>query len=252
MKKSLYLIANWKTYFSYTKALELFLDFQKQFSSLTTRHKLVICPPTSALASISSLYKRSERIYLGAQTCSPYGLGAHTGDIDAQSLQELNYAYCIIGHSERRASYGETNELVAQQTYQLLKHDIIPIVCVGETAQERSTGITKQIITDQLKAIFAKIHHRTIRELLIAYEPRWSIGSDQTPENDEIQEVFMHIHHIAQHYTIHQSLKVMYGGSVDASTINNLKNIPLLDGFLIGRASTHHTQLFQIIKNLDS
>jgi triosephosphate isomerase len=252
MKKSLYLIANWKMYFSHTKALELFLDFQQHFSSPITHHKLVICPPISTLASIPPLYNRSERICLGAQTCSAYDLGAHTGDIDAQSLQELNYAYCIVGHSERRASCSETNELVAQQTYQLLKHAIIPIVCVGETAQERSAGITKQIITDQLKAVFAKIHHITIRELLIAYEPRWAIGSDQTPENDEIQEVFTHIHDIAQHYTMHQPLKVIYGGSVDASTINHLKNIPLLDGFLIGRASTHQAQLFQIIKNLDS
>lgn len=252
MKKSFYVVANWKTYLSYRQSLELFLALQEKILSMHLCHHLIVCPPTSALAGIASIYTPSQNIHLGSQTCSAYEQGAHTGDVDAQSLKELNYAYSIVGHSERRKTYGETDEMIAQQAYQLVTHGLTPIICIGEPVRMNALADIYAILQHQLETVLTKITPLIRSKLFIAYEPAWAIGTDMLPNFSDIQEIFSFLQKMVSACISQHSCVFLYGGSVNVERLKSLKHISLVDGFLVGRASTDFTQLQELLENSDS
>jgi triosephosphate isomerase len=182
---------------------------------------------------------------LGAQDCSPFTNGAHTGDVDALSLKQLGCIYCIVGHSERRTVYKESPELVAQKVSQLQLNGITPILCIGETAEEKSNGTTMSALEAQLKPVLT-VSAATQGALMIAYEPVWAIGTGKQPSTDELNTIVTAIK--AYSATMYNKpVAVLYGGSVTADTIAQIKKVPGIDGVLIGSASTDFNSLQKIV-----
>lgn len=229
MKKLLY-IANWKTYLSHNQALAFYHNHAQALQQLTTKADLVICPSFTVLNQIKHLL---DTIALGAQNCSSFEPGAHTGDVSAESLRELGVQYCIIGHSECRKTHGETSEDIAEKMVRLLECDITPILCVSDE------------YLAELKPVLENIKTAT-GHLIVAYEPISAIGTGITANNSTIEATLNAINKEFQIQAPAVSRALVYGGSVNPESIRELKKISCLDGFLIGKASTD----FQKLKNI--
>ena len=200
-----------------------FKDYQMKLAKIETRDNLIVCP---SLINIPNYFLGNIR--LGAQNVSAFENGAHTGEVSADMLKSYQVRYCIVGHSERREFQKETLEEVKLKINQLLNNHIVPILCVGETKEEKDKNQTLKRVEEELDSALKDIDSKNI---IIAYEPIWSIGSGSIPTNAEIEEV---IDFIKKKYP---EAKVLYGGSVDETNIDELKKINVIDGFLIGGLS---------------
>lgn len=200
--------------------------YLRELSEINTNHKLILCPTFLNI----SLYKESN-ILLGAQNVSKTINGAYTGEISASQLKSYDVKYCIIGHSERRRYQKETNEEIGIKAKRLLDNDIIPILCIGETLEERDNNQTEQIIKNQLQEALSNLTEEEKNKLIIAYEPVWSIGTGIIPTNEEIITVIGYIKEILN------SNKILYGGSANEENISTLKQIETIDGYLLGGLS---------------
>jgi triosephosphate isomerase len=206
--------------------------------------KIIFCPSSPALHLFSALAQK-DSIALGAQDCSPFPNGPHTGDVDALSLKQLGCSYCIVGHSERRITYKESSELVAQKVAQLQLNQITPIICIGETAEEKERGATRTVLEAQLKPVLT-VSAGTQGPLMIAYEPVWAIGSGKQPTMNELAEIVAAIKKYSA--TIYNKpIPVLYGGSVTAENISAIKKVAGIEGVLIGSASTDFNSLQKIV-----
>jgi len=242
-------VANWKMRMHFFDAVNYCTKNYQELVSLADQYPLILCPSFVALAPLSELLKNSP-IKLGAQDCSPFIEGSHTGEVSAQSLHEVGCSYCIVGHSERRAQFNETNESVAEKTLRLLKNQITPIICIGESKLDAINERTYSVLEAQLAPIFIALqsHHKEKKNILFAYEPVWAIGTGVIPQQQYLIDICKWLHKtISQHLT-HDSFQLLYGGSVDENNVSVLKKISSIDGFLIGGASTDFLQLQKIIK----
>lgn len=237
-------VANWKMNVSYEQAQRLLIELEAAPKLYQEGTRLVICPSFLALGLFSPL-ARQKKLALGAQDCSPYSNGPHTGDVDALSLRQIGCTYCIVGHSERRRIYKETPELVAQKVAQLQLNRLTPIVCIGESTEEKDAGIALQALKKQLDPVLT-VSASTQGSLMIAYEPVWAIGSGKQPSPQELAAVVQHIK--AYSATIMSSpVSVFYGGGVTAETLPAIKKVPGIEGVLIGSASTDFQSLQKIV-----
>lgn len=249
MKQFLY-IANWKMNLSFNQEIAFIQEHKTALEKLalipTTR--IVLCPSFCSLATLAPLFKETQLAF-GAQDCSAYKLGAHTGQVSAQSLAEIGCTYCLVGHSEQRAQCHETNEHVAQKVSQLVAHAITPIICIGETHKDHKAEKTLAVLEEQLAPVLALFNHdQTIPPLSIAYEPIWAIGTGVTPSSDTLRTTYnwlrAHIQQKLGHAS--QDISLLYGGSVDEKNGHELAQKAGVDGFLIGCASLD----FQKFKNI--
>lgn len=212
-----------------------------QSENLKTKYSVVLCPTFTALEDVGQVLTESN-ILLGAQDVAAEEKGALTGEVSARELHDIGCAYCIVGHSERRANFGETDDMIHHKIQLLIQHGITPILCVGETAEERATGKTNAVVDAQL-AVLGNISTPT--PLLIAYEPRWVIGTGKPVSVAEAEEVIQHIRtqlgaNISQY-------AVLYGGAVDAASASAFLASPLIEGLLIGTASRKVDEFTAII-----
>ncbi len=198
----------------------------------------VVCPSFVQLADVHGLLARS-RIGLGAQDVCAEEPGAHTGEVSASMLADVGCRYVIVGHSERRALYGEGDELVARKFLAAGRHALVPILCVGESLAERERDATREVILRQLDAVLTAAGAAAFAAAVVAYEPVWAIGTGRTASPVQAQEVHALIRgRIAEKdATIAASLRVLYGGSVKAANAAELFAMPDVDGGLIGGAS---------------
>lgn len=240
------IIANWKMEFSHNDAMEWLVSHAQELEDALSRsqNKLVICPSYTELSFVSTF--PTVHISWGAQDCGPQEIGAYTGDVSVLSLRQLRCTYTLLGHSERRQYHGETDETVAQKFELLMRHGISPIVCVGETKEERDEGVTSRVLEKQLSLIVASMRRNNYMNICIAYEPIWSIGSQQVPRAHEISEVFRDIRRFLGRSNINPAAILLYGGNVNERTIEDL-GLSSADGFLLGRASLDHEVLKKII-----
>jgi triosephosphate isomerase len=238
-------VANWKMTVSYEQVKNLLSAHQADFETIQRPDtKVILCPSSPSLHLFSAIVER-KLVSLGAQDCSPFPNGPHTGDVDALSLKQLGCSYCIVGHSERRITYKESPELVAQKVAQLQLNQIMPIVCIGETAEEKEHGATRAVLEAQLKPILT-VSAGTQGPLLIAYEPVWAIGSGKQPTMDELAQTVAAIK--KQSAVIYNKpIPVLYGGSVTAENIGIIKKVTGIEGVLIGSASTDFNSLQKIV-----
>ena len=201
--------------------------------------KIIYCPPNTLINQMSINLSKSQ-IEVGAQNCHEnYGYGAHTGSINSLMLKNAGAKHVIIGHSEIR-NIGETNKKINLKIKSALKTGLKVIFCIGETLQEKRKKITKAVLNKQIKLGLAKIHDK--KNIIIAYEPVWSIGSGLIPNQEDVFTTSDCIKKTLKNY------KVIYGGSVNPKNISQLKSINNLDGFLVGGASQDSKKFIDIIK----
>ena len=201
---------------------------------------IVICPPATLLQSMQQLIKKhSSCLRLGGQDVSVESQGAFTGEISAKMLHEAGAQYSIIGHSERRAHFAETNEKVAIKMAQLLAANVSPIVCVGESRAARDQQQTLAVIEAQLSPIKAVLQQQALScaQIVIGYEPLWAVGSDQPASPEQAQQVHQFIRESMADVPDAEALRIIYGGSVTADNSAALLAMPDIDGALVGGAA---------------
>lgn len=229
--------ANWKM----NGNLELIDSFIPQFlSNLKSKDdtKVIFCVPSVYLSYFGEKIKNST-VLLGAQNMYHKDSGAYTGEISPLMLKEVGCKYVILGHSERREIFKETDDLIAKKVKQSLNSDITPIFCVGESKDHRENNQTISVISKQLSAIIDTLTVSELAKIIIAYEPIWAIGTGLTATSDQAEEVHAHIRQeiSKKDYNIGQQLSIMYGGSVKSANARDLFSMENIDGGLVGGAS---------------
>ncbi len=208
---------------------------------------ILLCPPATLLGGLKTAQKRAG-VAFGGQDCHIAGSGAHTGDISAAMLKDAGCKYVIVGHSERRADYGESSKLVRQKAEAAQAAGLIAIICVGETAGERKAKQTLKIVGDQVRDSLPK--GATAKNTVVAYEPVWAIGTGLTPTPDDVAAVHKYIRgRLTRRFKdAGAMMRVLYGGSVKASNANELMAIPNVDGALVGGASLTTKDFWPIVE----
>jgi triosephosphate isomerase len=245
MKKSRFFIANWKMGMPLASAQEW---CKRHVGGLTALQKgdnnLVLCPNFVALQSVIELCKPAA-INIGAQNCSQHAQGAYTGEVDAQSLKDVGVRYCIVGHSERRALFGETDEAVVNKIVALEANGIKPIICIGEDSKQYHAGHTKAVLEGQLRLVFPVL--ATLPRALIAYEPIWAIGTGDTPDINYLDDIFLWLREQVMMKAPDTIVSLIYGGSVTPDNAEELINVQQIDGLLIGGASLDFQKFEKIV-----
>lgn len=216
----------------------------------TSNVDVAVCPPSVYLHDVGAALRGSS-ICLGAQNMYYEKEGAFTGEISGAMLRDLTCRYVILGHSERRQFLGESDAIVNKKVFAALRAELTPIVCIGETLQERETGITKKVITEQLKGSLAKLSADEGKQLVIAYEPVWAIGTGKTATPEQAEEVHSQIRTLLNDFfgkTVAESIRIQYGGSVKADNAAELMSQPNIDGALVGGASLKAADFAAIVK----
>ena len=205
---------------------EEFNNYKENLKKLKTDHKLILCP---TFLNISQCNLNG--ISLGSQNVSISENGAFTGEISATQLKSYGVKYCIVGHSERREYQKETNEEIKEKIKKLFANDMIPILCIGETLEERESGKVEKKIKEELIPALEDLTEEQKKQLIIAYEPIWAIGTGIIPKNEEIKDVLTYIKQKSP------TSSLLYGGSANEKNVENLSKIDLIDGFLLGGIS---------------
>ena len=232
---------NWKMNLDYEEGLSLFSEVVNMVNDeITGQQHVIVCSPFIHLHSLVALGKSSTKVSVGAQNAHQAESGAFTGEISAKMIRSVGAEYVILGHSERRQYFGESNELLAKKVDITLKHALLPIFCIGETLQERETGIHFDVIKKQLSEGVFHLDASEFAKLVIAYEPVWAIGTCVTASSEQAQEIHVFIRNeIAAKYgqSIADSMTILYGGSCNPKNAAELFSQADIDGGLIGGAS---------------
>lgn len=210
----------------------------------------VICPPALYLQSLTELTKGTD-LHVSAQTMHEAKEGAFTGEVSPAMLQSIGVKHVVLGHSERREYYNETDETVNAKTKAAFEYGITPIVCVGETLEERENGSTVQIVSDQVTKAFQDVSAENAKVAVIAYEPIWAIGTGKTATAEDANEVCGAIRkHVETIYgaDVANAVRIQYGGSVKPSNIEELLTMEHIDGALVGGASLEAESFLQLVE----
>lgn len=205
---------------------EEYILYLEKIKDIVSRHELVVCPsmPYLSIFNISN-------IKLGSQDVSEKEGGAYTGETSALQLKSLNITYCLVGHSERRTYFNETPDIIKIKIKNLLSQNIIPILCVGETKEEKHQGKTKELLSTQINYILSTLSEEEKEKIIIAYEPIWSIGTGTIPTIDDIDDVLSCIREILP------KNKLLYGGSINEENVTSLQESKMINGYLLGGLS---------------
>jgi triosephosphate isomerase len=212
--------------------------------------QMIICPPATALTAVSLIVENSP-IAVGAQNMYWESHGAFTGEISSEMIKSTGATYVIIGHSERRQYFHETDETVNKKVHYALQTKLNPIICIGESLEQREEGITKDIINSQLEGALNDISADQMLQIIIAYEPIWAIGTGKTATPEQAQDVHAFIRTKLQSLydaATSQSVVLQYGGSVKPTNANELLNQNDIDGALVGGACLEADSFSEIIK----
>lgn len=237
---------NWKMNGTLASVAEL-LDGLLPAVASNTVADILLFPPFVHLAATRERLAGSPA-RLGAQNLSTHEKGAHTGEVSGPMLRDAGCEFVLVGHSERRAMYGETNEVVADKFAAAQAAGLVPVLCVGETLEERESGITETVTGDQLDAVIDRCGVAALAQSILAYEPVWAIGTGKTATPQQAQDVhaFLRARIADKDANIAGSLRVLYGGSVNGGNANELFSQPDVDGGLVGGASLDATSFAQI------
>lgn len=227
---------NWKMNGSSDSVKELMSGIKAGIGGANA--EVVVCPPFVYIPSVAEAIADSG-IKLGAQNMCDQDAGAFTGEVSGPMLKDVGCEYVVIGHSERRAMYGETDEVTAIKYGAVLKNGLKPIFCIGETLEEREQGITEDVVGRQIDAILKSDGVASLANAVLAYEPVWAIGTGKTATPEQAQEVHAFIRNkiAAQDAVIAEGLRILYGGSMNPANAAELRSQPDIDGGLIGGAS---------------
>lgn len=226
---------------------ELVSMIKDEAKSSTT---VVICPPFPHIGYAKRLFQHQTNMFLGSQNCADKVSGAYTGEVSAAILQSFEVDYVIVGHSERREFYKETDEILATKVNLILENQMLPIFCCGETLQQRQAGNHFELIQNQLTNGLFHLSAEQFSKIVVAYEPIWAIGTGVTASTEQAQEMHAVIRkHLASKYgELANNTSILYGGSVKADNAAELFACPDVDGGLVGGASLKAREFANIIK----
>ncbi|MFQ5523841.1 MAG: triose-phosphate isomerase [Acidimicrobiia bacterium] len=247
------IVGNWKMHATHLEAIQMVqkLSYRLEVDDYE-RVEVVVAPPFTALRSVQLTIDQDRmRIGLGAQDVHWEEKGAFTGEVSVPMLAKLAVGYVIVGHSERRRYFGETEETVRRKTKAVLAGELTPIVCVGETLEQREAGEAETVVVDQVKAALARLQTEQVARAVFAYEPVWAIGTGRTALPDDaglmagiIRET---IRELASSHAA-ESVRILYGGSVNAGNIKNFMAKAHIDGALVGGASLDPDKFAAIVR----
>jgi len=242
---------NWKMNKDLSESVSLISELINGLNNESINSDVIVCPPFISLETAKALIKNSN-IKLGAQNLSNETAGAFTGEISAPMLASVGCEYVIIGHSERRAIYGESDELINSKIHKAFEFGLKPIFCIGESLNDREQEITENVVEKQLSLGLNDVNESQMGSIIVAYEPIWAIGTGKTATPDQAQDVHRFIRNfIKNKYSeaIADGLVIQYGGSVKPSNAEVLLSQPDIDGALIGGACLDHESFISIIKS---
>jgi triosephosphate isomerase len=250
MRKPL-VAGNWKMHGSRAENASL-LDRLLDLLKPESRAEVMVCPPYVYLWETGRLLKDSD-VALGAQSVCAEALGAFTGEVSGAMLRDVGCRYVLVGHSERRQLFGESDALVARKFVAAQSQGLVPVLCVGETLDEREGDRTTEVVSRQIDAVLAVSGVRSLAKAVIAYEPVWAIGTGRTASPEQAQQVHAMIRAkvAALDATIAASVRILYGGSVKASNARELFAMADIDGGLVGGASLKAEEFAQICAAAD-
>lgn len=248
--RKIIIAGNWKLNKTPHEAMELVNQFTRNLNDIDDVD-IVVCPPFVALTDVRDVLNESN-IGLGAQNLYWEDAGAFTGEISAPMIKAAGAQYVIIGHSERRQYFGETNETVNKKIKAALAHKLIPIACVGENLEEREAGKAFDVVKNHVEGSLAGLTAEEMSQIIIAYEPVWAIGTGKTASPEQAQEIHKFIRELlSQMYSesLASGIRIQYGGSVKPENTVDLMSQPDIDGALVGGASLKSESFAQIIEN---
>jgi len=240
---------NWKMNNTSAESVELVSQLREMISDVK-EVEVVVAPPYTALGSVAAIIKDSN-IFLSAQNIFWEEKGAFTGEISPSMLKDIGCQYAIIGHSERRQYFGETNDTVNKRLEAAIKVSLTPIMCIGETLEEREAGKTLTVIEQQMREGLNGLSSDEMGKVVVAYEPVWAIGTGKTATPDQAQEVHQFIRKVmAQIFgeEVAEEIRILYGGSVKIDNVDQLMSQNDIDGALVGGASLKADSFAGIIK----
>jgi triosephosphate isomerase len=243
-------IGNWKMNKSFEEADDLIIAIGEQIAGLRLETGVVLCPPFVYLELATDQAQEAE-FTVGAQNCSEYKNGAVTGEISAEMLAQLGIEFCIVGHSERRRYFQESNQTIAKKINILLENQLIPIVCCGEMIEERKADHHFEVVEKQIKESLFHLSKENFESVVIAYEPVWAIGTGETATPEQAEEMHAFIRQLIEKKygtEISYSAYILYGGSCNAQNALNIFTQPNVDGGLIGSASLESNEFVSIIE----
>lgn len=250
-----FLIAgNWKMNCGPSETQNLLESLRQQCPSVPETVDVLVCPPVISLTTASSALEGYSRGYLGAQNMHYEDNGAYTGEVSTGMLNEVGCEFVIVGHSERRQYFGETDKTVNAKVLKALADNLQPVVCVGESLDQRKKGVHKQMVKKQVQAALNNVEPEQVSSVVIAYEPIWAIGTGETATPDQAQEMHEMIRGvIAEGYETEaaNSVRLLYGGSMKPHNAEELLSRPDVDGGLIGGASLKADSFTAIIEIAD-
>lgn len=250
MRKKI-IAANWKMNMTVSEAGSFLDNFLREVG-LESDVEIVIVPPFTAISEVSARLSKVQNVKVGAQNMSAEKSGAFTGEISAAMLRELFVRYVVVGHSERRTLFGETDAIVNKKAHAAHEASLKPIVCVGETLAQRDDGKVEEVLAMQLRGSLAGLSAKELSETVIAYEPVWAIGTGRTASPQQAQEAHRFIRQtlaeISDQATA-ERIRIQYGGSVKPENAAILMSQPDVDGALVGGASLDARGLAEIVKN---
>ncbi|MBM7845432.1 triose-phosphate isomerase [Herpetosiphon giganteus] len=243
------LAGNWKMHYGVSEGVALVEALSADLTDLNDRD-VVVCPPFTLLGSLAPLLDGTA-VALGAQNMHYEAKGAFTGEIAPQMLKELGCSYVILGHSERRQYFGETDELINRKAHAALANGLKPIVCVGEVKAERDSGQAESVVVGQLRGSLAGLSAEQLRSVVIAYEPVWAIGTGHTATPADAQAMHARIRAelaaLSDQATA-DAIIIQYGGSVKPDNVDELMAQPDIDGALVGGAALKAADFIRIVR----
>ena len=245
MRKKI-IAGNWKMNYCVNKG-EAFVEEIKNTIN-TDEVDVVICPNFVSLDRISDALEGTS-VKLGAQNVYFEDKGAYTGETSVDMLAAVGVSYCIVGHSERRQYFAETDEIVNKKAKKLLEKDICPIVCVGETLEEREAGNTKDVCKVQVEKALENVSKEDLAKVVIAYEPVWAIGTGKTATSEDANDVIAYIREVVANLygELANEVRIQYGGSVKPSNVAEIMNQSDIDGALVGGASLEANDYVELV-----
>lgn len=239
-------VANWKMYRPFNACYQWCKENQQNLLHLSLEHHIVICPEFSALWRIKELFDKHS-LFIGAQNCADEKEGPYTGEVPVESLSNIGCTFCIVGHSERRLF--ETPTTLGKKIKLLLHYGIVPIVCIGESLEEKTAEQTIEILKKHMDILLEALDQSQpfTTPVCLAYEPLWAIGSDINPPMDYLDKVFAFLAYYKQHLGDRWHLSLLYGGNVSSTNVHELKNNHFIEGYLIGRGSLDFQELKKIV-----
>ncbi|MBD3670940.1 MAG: triose-phosphate isomerase [Gammaproteobacteria bacterium] len=232
-----FVAGNWKMNGS-RESVEALLNGMKDAMGSISKTEVAVCPPFVYIPQVAQICAGTS-IKWGSQDVSSEKAGAYTGETATSMLNDFDCTYAIVGHSERRTLHGESDEMVAKKSAAAQADGIIPIICIGETLEEREKGITEEVVGRQLNAVIDVIGVQALQKAVIAYEPVWAIGTGMTASPEQAQDVHAYIRKLIadKDAATAEKVQILYGGSVKADNAESLFGMPDIDGGLIGGAS---------------